>query len=156
MNLNSIGVGSAGRGAAGGAKGRVIIFAPPEGEDGRKLKKALRRAGAEVIVPVPDEYGAALGQFAGVRGIPAPELPEDIREKAMTALSLRPTYPELPDTLIVFALQEEEALERALEAVKNCGAGPFPYKAVLTPTNMTWSVYECFRQIKEEHEQMNS
>ena len=135
-------------------KGRVIIFAPPEGEDGRKLKKALRRAGADVVAAVPDEYGAALGQFAGVRGIPAPELPEDIREKAVTALSLRPTYPELPDTLLVFAFLDGESLDRALEAVKNCGAGPFPYKAVLTPTNMTWSVYECFRQIKEEHEQM--
>ena len=151
MNRNNVN-----RGAAGGGIARVILFNPPEGEAGRALKKALRRAKVDVIVPDPMEYGAALGQFAGVRGLPAPELPEDIQEKAMTALSLRPTYPQLPDTLIVFAFLEGEAFDRALEAVRTCGAGPFPYKAVLTPTNMTWSVYACFREICAEHDQMNS
>ena len=42
---------------------------------------ALRRAKVDVIVPDPMEYGAALGQFAGVRGLPAPELPDTLFKK---------------------------------------------------------------------------
>ena len=44
----------------------------------------------------------------------------------------------------------------ALLALKKSGAGPFPYKAILTPTNQHWLAKDCLAELKREHEYMTA
>ena len=58
--------------------------------------------------------------------------------------------------MFVFAFFSDSRLNQVLAALRKCGAGPFPYKAILTPTNQFWTAGECFEEIKKEHEAMHS
>lgn len=87
-----------------------------------------------------EEYHQPLGVLAGIKdAVPAEG------NYAGTAL---------PDTMIVFAFFDDNRLNQALAALKKSGAGPLPYKAVLTPTNQFWTAHECFAELKREHEAM--
>lgn len=57
--------------------------------------------------------------------------------------------------LFLFCFFQNNRLDQALAALRRCGAGPFPYKAILTPTNCEWNVLTCFNEVKKEHEQMH-
>ena len=46
-------------------------------------------------------------------------------------------------------------LNKVLAALRRCGAGPFPYKAILTPTNSIWTAPDCFDEIRREHEALH-
>ena len=63
--------------------------------------------------------------------------------------------PELPGTMFVFCFLSDSRLNQALAALRKCGAGPFPYKAILTPTNSTWTAPDCFDEIRREHEALH-
>ena len=62
---------------------------------------------------------------------------------------------ELSAPLFLFCFFQINRLDQALAALRRCGAGPFPYKAILTPTNCEWNVLTCFNEVKKEHEQMH-
>ena len=85
-----------------------------------------------------EDYNQPLGALAGIKDIP--KLSESYEGE------------ELNDTLFVFAFFTDARLNQALAALRKSGAGPFPYKAILTPTNQTWNAMQCFREIKEERE----
>ena len=63
--------------------------------------------------------------------------------------------PELPGTMFVFCFLNDSRLNQALAALRKCGAGPFPYKAILTPTNSSWTAPDCFAEIRKEHEALH-
>ena len=89
----------------------------------------------------PEDYNQPLGVLAGLRDIPPAE----------------GTYEgeDLPDTVFVFCFLDDSRLNQALAALRRTGAGPFPYKAILTPTNSSWTAPDCFEEIKKEHEAMS-
>ena len=62
---------------------------------------------------------------------------------------------ELEDMMMIFAFLSDAKLNQVLAALRKCGAGPFPYKAILTPTNQFWSARQCFEEVKKEHETMH-
>ena len=62
---------------------------------------------------------------------------------------------ELSAPLFLFCFFQNNRLDQALAALRRCGAGPFPYKAILTPTNCEWNALTCFNEVKKEHEQMH-
>ena len=134
-------------------KEALIIFAPPARGQMDLLRAACGQISLNIITADRRDYGHALGTLAGVKGLPDPKLPPEIIGQ-IPALSAQPLYPELPGTFIVFAFLSDSRLNEALKALAGSGAGPFPYKAILTPHNMRWSVYRCFSQITQEHEAM--
>ena len=89
-----------------------------------------------------EDYNQPLGALADVRDIPR--------------VSGEYTGEELSDTLLVFAGMSSSRLDQVLAALRRCGAGPFPYKAVLTDTNQYWNAADCFEEIRKEHEAMHS
>ena len=96
----------------------------------RKLKKISR-----------EDYSQPLGVLAGM--------------KDMEPSEARYDGPELPGTMFVFCFLSDIRLNQALAALRKCGAGPFPYKAILTPTNSTWTAPDCFDEIRREHEALH-
>ena len=60
--------------------------------------------------------------------------------------------PELTDSMLVFSGLSSERLDETLRALRECGAGSFPYKAVLTDTNRYWTSLMLFEELKKEHQ----
>ena len=62
--------------------------------------------------------------------------------------------PELSDTMLVLAGLSSERIDAVLRVLRECGAGPLPYKAVLTATNRYWTSLMLFEELKKEHRAM--
>ncbi|MDO4170885.1 MAG: DUF3783 domain-containing protein [Lachnospiraceae bacterium] len=75
--------------------------------------------------------------------------------KDMKTLDSTEESQELSDPMIVFAGLSNTHLDLALAAVRKSGVGPVPYKAVLTPSNQSWTAHELLEELKIEHEKMH-
>ena len=106
-------------------KETILLFNPPAKEELLKIETAL----------------FPLGVLAGLKDM---EPAEGVFEGE-----------ELPDTMFIFCFLSDSRLNQALAALRKCGAGPFPYKAILTPTNSTWTAPDCFSEIRLEHETLH-
>ena len=122
-------------------KETILLFNPPEKEKLLKIEMALFPLHVRLKKVSPEQYNQPLGVLAGI--------------KDMTPVEGVYSGGELPGTLFVFCFLEGNRLDQALAALRRCGAGPFPYKAVLTPTNSRWTAPDCFEEIRREHEAMH-
>lgn len=122
-------------------KETILLFNPPEKERLLKIEMALFPLRVRLKRVPAAEYNQPLGLLAGLKDLEPAEGSYD--------------GPELPDTMFVFCFLDGSRLNQALAALRKCGAGPFPYKAVLTPTNSGWTAPDCFAEIKREHEAMH-
>ena len=122
-------------------KETILLFNPPEKEKLLKIEMALFPLHVRLKKISPEQYNQPLGVLAGI--------------KDMTPVEGVYSCGELPGTLFVFCFLEGNRLDQALAALRRCGAGPFPYKAVLTPTNSRWTAPDCFEEIRREHEAMH-
>ena len=57
--------------------------------------------------------------------------------------------------LLIFAGMQEETLDAFLEQYKASGAEPIALKAITTPYNSDWTVYELIGELQKEHEKMS-
>lgn len=122
-------------------KETILLFCAPEREKLLKIEMALFPLHIRLKKVKKEDYSQPLGALAGVKDIAPSETKYD--------------GPELPDTMFVFCFLNDSQLNRALAALRKCGAGPFPYKAMLTPTNSTWTAPDCFAEIQKEHEALH-
>ena len=122
-------------------KETILLFNPPEKEKLLKIEMALFPLHVRLKKISPEQYNQPLGVLAGI--------------KDTTPVEGVYSGGELPGTLFVFCFLEGNRLDQALAALRRCGAGPFPYKAVLTPTNSRWTAPDCFEEIRREHEAMH-
>ena len=119
-------------------KETILLFHVPDKDTLLKIEMALFPLHVRLRRVAKEDYNQPLGALAGIKDIP--KLSESYEGE------------ELNDTLFVFAFFTDARLNQALAALRKSGAGPFPYKAILTPTNQTWNAMQCFREIKEERE----
>ena len=119
-------------------KETILLFHVPDKDTLLKIEMALFPLHVRLRRVAKEDYNQPLGALAGIKDIP--KLSESYEGE------------ELDDTLFVFAFFTDARLNQALAALRKSGAGPFPYKAILTPTNQVWNAMQCFREIKEERE----
>ncbi|HIY63621.1 MAG TPA: DUF3783 domain-containing protein [Candidatus Mediterraneibacter stercoripullorum] len=122
-------------------KETILLFNPPEREQLLKIEMALFPLHIRLKKVSTESYIQPLGVLAGI--------------KDMEPVDGTYEGDELPGTLFVFCFFNDNQLNQALAALRKCGAGPFPYKAILTPTNSSWSAPECFAEIRREHEALH-
>ena len=122
-------------------KETILLFNPPQKEELIKVEMALFPLHVRLKRIRPEDYTQPLGVLAGVKDM-------ERREGAYEGA-------ELPGTLFVFCFFDDNRLNQALAALRRCGAGPFPYKAILTPTNREWTAPDCFEEIRREHEALH-
>ena len=78
-------------------------------------------------------------------------------ERALLPLRVRIRHIALKDYSQPLGVQANlPDMTQALLALKKSGAGPFPYKAILTPTNQHWLAKDCLAELKREHEYMTA
>ena len=122
-------------------KETILLFNPPQRDRLLKIEMALFPLHVRLKRVLISDYNQPLGVLAGI--------------KDMQPADGSYTGPELPDTMFVFCFFDDNRLNQALAALRKSGAGPFPYKAILTPTNSSWTAADCFSEIKKEHEAMH-
>lgn len=121
-------------------KETILLFNVPDKSQLLKIEMALFPLRMRLKHIKKEDYNQPLGILAGVKDL---EASEEIYSGE-----------ELSDTMILFAFMDDNRLNQAIAALRKSGAGTFPYKAVLTPTNQHWTAPECFAEIKHEHEVM--
>lgn len=119
----------------------ILLFNAPEKAELLKIEMALFPLRIRLKRVKKEEYNQPLGHLAGVKDIDPAEGIYDGEE--------------LPGPMFVFCFLSDNRLNQALAALRKCGAGPFPYKAILTPTNSAWTAPECFEELKKEHETLH-
>lgn len=118
----------------------ILLFHLPDRAKRRMVEMALLPLKVRLKYVSYEEYNQPLGVLAGSKDLPAaPGVYEG---------------EELSDAFFVFSSLNGSRLDQVLYALRRCGAGPFPYKAVLTPANQFWTAPQCFAEIKREHEKM--
>lgn len=122
-------------------KETILLFNPPAKEELLKIETALFPLRIRLKKVTREDYNQPLGVLAGLKDM---EPAEGVFEGE-----------ELPDTMFIFCFLSDSRLNQALAALRKCGAGPFPYKAILTPTNSTWTAPDCFSKIRLEHETLH-
>ena len=115
-------------------KETILLFNPPAKDQLLKLEMALFPLRVRLKRVQSSDYNQPLGVLAGIKDMAPAEGSYD--------------GPELPSTMIVFCFLDDNRLNQALAAIRKSGAGPFPYKAILTPTNSEWTAPDCFAEIK--------
>lgn len=119
----------------------ILLFNAPEKENLLKIESALFPLHIRLKRIPKNDYNQTLGFLAGIKDIQPAEGAYD--------------GPELPAPMFIFCFLSENRLNQALAALRRCNAGPFPYKAVLTPANSSWTVPDCFAEIRREHEALH-
>ena len=122
-------------------KETILLFNAPEKEALLKIEMALFPLHIRIKRISRDDYNQPLGFLAGIKDA----------EPAQG----RYEGPELPAPMFLFCFLSENRLNQVLAALRRSGAGPFPYKAVLTPTNSSWTAPHCFQEIRREHEALH-
>ena len=122
-------------------KETILLFNAPEKEALLKIEMALFPPHIRIKRISRDDYNQPLGFLAGIKDA----------EPAQG----RYEGPELPAPMFLFCFLSENRLNQVLAALRRSGAGPFPYKAVLTPTNSSWTAPDCFQEIRREHEALH-
>ena len=122
-------------------KETILLFNPPATEELLMIETALFPLRIRLKKVTREDYNQPLGVLAGLKDM---EPAEGVFEGE-----------ELPDTMFIFCFLSDSRLNQALAALRKCGAGPFPYKAILTPTNSTWTAPDCFSEIRLEHETLH-
>lgn len=122
-------------------KETILLFNPPEKERLLKIEAVLFPLHIRLKRVARPDYHQPLGVLAGLKDIAPAEGSYEGEE--------------LPGTMFVFCFLDDRRLNQALAALRRSGAGPFPYKAVLTPTNSLWTAPDCFEEIRKEHEAMS-
>lgn len=103
----------------------VLLFHLPDRAKRRMVEMALLPLKVRLKYVSYEEYNQPLGVLAGNKDLPGvPGVYEG---------------EELPDSFFVFSSLNGSRLDQVLRALRRCGAGPFPYKAVLTPANQLWT-----------------
>ena len=122
-------------------KETILLFNPPEKDTLLKIEMALFPLHIRLKRITREDYNQPLGVLAGIKDMaPAKGAYEG---------------EELPGTMFVFCFLDDNRLNQALAALRRTGAGSFPYKAILTPTNSSWTAPDCFKEIRKEHEAMS-
>ena len=121
--------------------------------DEPSLKQALQKA----LLPfrirlkrVPEsDYVLTLGELAGLPPLAAAE-PAPSDDEAFSATETD----SIPAPMMIFAGIPDGKLNLILNRLRDSRIR-LPYKAVLTPTDQSWTPVQCFREIRREHEAMS-
>ena len=87
-----------------------------------------------------EEYAQQIGALAGIK--------ELYREDAVYEGE------DLEKEMMIFAGLSDAKLDKVLELMRRKKVKKVDYKAIMTPTNLTWKVADLYGELAKEHEAM--
>ena len=122
-------------------RGKVLLFNVNE------IKAALIASvcggmGIRVVKIYKEQYGQKVGALACMPILPLTE---------------EPYHGEaFEQEMMVMCFLERNVLDSFLDAYHSAGIPPIDLKAMLTPSNATWSAAQLYKELEKEHQQLHS
>ena len=92
----------------------------------------------------PSDLDTQVGTLAGLKGAPPLDIPQEEKAPAIFCM------PEI----IVFSGISDKKLDECLFSYKKVGLSPTKLKAVITPKNVSWTLYHLIRELSLERAQI--
>lgn len=120
-------------------KEKVLMYHLSQSDTGNIIKTLLEQLDVEVIEIEESDVNQTMGYLIGLPDYKKTEEKiKDIPAKEM---------------LIFFNFLDKQ-LDLVLDLLKQANVPFIPLKAMITQTNVEWSFYKLYHQVKEEYEQM--
>ncbi len=116
----------------------TVLMYNCSGEQWAKLRQIFLMLRVRIRPVEADQYGLTLE-----------ELLDRSEEKA-------PVEEEFSDPMLVFCNLPHEKLDHLLTAMGRAGLPRIALKAMLTPTNRTWTSQQLWTELRREHEAMQA
>ena len=116
----------------------TVLMYNCSGEQWAKLRQIFLMLRVSIRPVEADQYGLTLE-----------ELLDRSEEKA-------PVEEEFSDPMLVFCNLPHEKLDHLLTAMGRAGLPRIALKAMLTPTNRTWTSQQLWTELRREHEAMQA
>ena len=108
------------------------------GDSLKKLRRCADEISAESVAVPQSDFSQTVGALLGV-------LPKS------SAVCMAP----FKESMLIMAGLERKQMERFLDLLREENV-KIPYKAMVTPTNLTWQCDALIKELKKEHEQIRS
>ncbi|MBO5031389.1 MAG: DUF3783 domain-containing protein [Lachnospiraceae bacterium] len=92
----------------------------------------------------PSDLNEQVGKLAGIKGIAPAALSQAEKAPALFCM------PEI----IIFSGVADKKLDEFLRSYKNLGLTPTKLKAVTTPRNISWTLYQLVKELMSEREKI--
>jgi len=92
----------------------------------------------------PVDLNEQVGKLAGIKGIPPLDLTQTEKVPALFCM------PEV----IIFSGVSNKQLDEFLSSYKKVGLTPTKLKAITTPKNIGWTLYQLVKELMAEHEKL--
>ena len=116
----------------------TVLMYNCDGEQWAKLRQIFLMLRVRIRPVEADQYGLTLEELLGRS-----------EEKA-------PVEEEFSDPMLVFCNLPHEKLDHLLTAMGRAGLPRIALKAMLTPTNRTWTSQQLWTELRREHEAMQA
>ena len=116
----------------------TVLMYNCSGEQWSKLRQIFLMLRVRIRPVEADQYGLTLEDLLGRS-----------EEKA-------PVEEEFSDPMLVFCNLPHEKLDHLLTAMGRAGLPRIALKAMLTPTNRTWTSQQLWTELRQEHEAMQA
>lgn len=125
------------------AQEMVLYYTPEQNGNVAKVKGVLVRMGIRIRNVSPQQISETVGALAGMPGF---VLSEKEAEESLF----------IPEQMLVMHRFTSRRMDELLANLRKAGVPKIDLKAVVTPSNCTWSFYHLYEEIREEHEKMTS
>ena len=148
-------------------KETILYYTPQPTKQSRTLKGILVRMGIRIRNISPQQMNQTVGMLAGVPGfeekVDAP--PDTLPENKTNADTLSGTdsvadTPKtsaavpIPEEVLVLHQFSEQRLDALLFALRKANIR-IALKAIVTEQNCSWTFYQLYEEIRQEHEKMH-
>ena len=116
----------------------TVLMYNCNGEQWAKLRQIFLMLRVRIRPVEADQYGLTLEELLG-------------RSEEKT-----PVEEEFSDPMLVFCNLPHEKLDHLLTAMGRAGLPRIALKAMLTPTNRTWTSQQLWTELRREHEAMQA
>lgn len=122
----------------------VLYYTPVQGPNVTKLKGVLVRMGIRIRNVAEEQTGETIG---GLLGLPGYDVRQDPEAQPETSAEIR-------DEVLVMHNFSGYRIDELLLNLRKAGVPKIHLKAVVTETNCSWTFYQLYKEIKEEHTRM--
>lgn len=122
----------------------VIYYSPQRTKSAAKLKGVLIQMGVRIRNVSREQAHEKVGFLAGLDGFE--------EEQAVQGDSAQ----EMEQELLIMKNFTGRRMDELFLRMRKAGVGRINYKAVLTEHNVNWTLLDLYREIKREHEAMQS
>lgn len=123
-------------------KEMILLYYPKKPHYLQTLKGTLVQMGIRIRTVSASQINQSVGFLAGLSGYHKRDASSEL--------------PVIPEEMLIMKNFSSERMDRLFTAMRRRGIPSIPLKAVVTDTNVQWSFYELYLEIKKEHEMMTS